>query len=115
MAVLELTRGANTAVAPIAGTGPVRLTLSWKADPRLDEHVDLVALLVTDSGKVRSDADFVFFNAPTTSDGSVSLRGKHIVGGRTADDLDVDPARVPADVVRVVLAASLDASGVTFA
>ena len=31
----------------------------------LTAAADLSALLVTDSGKVRSDADFVFFNQPT--------------------------------------------------
>jgi restriction system protein len=102
-------------VAPVAGTGPVRLTLSWQADPRFDDHVDLVALLVTTSGKVRSDADFVFFNTPATPEGSVRLHGRQTWAGRTADTLDVDPARVPGDIDKVVLAASLDAPGATFA
>jgi restriction system protein len=93
----------------------VRLTLSWEADPPLDGHVDLVALLVTASGRVRSDADFVFFNAPAAADGSVRLRGRQTRAGRTADALDVDPARVPAEIDKVVVAASLAAPGASFA
>lgn len=62
--------------------------------------VDVSALLVTASGKVRGDEDFVFYNQPSA--GGVRYR---------ADGVDIDPGQVPAEIEKVVVAASLDGSG----
>jgi tellurite resistance protein TerA len=68
---------------------------------------DASALLLVD-GKVRSDSDFVFYNQPTHSSGSVRHEGKGDAGGRLTDTLAVDLARVEPAVDRIVLAASAD-------
>jgi stress response protein SCP2 len=65
--------------------------------------VDLSALLLNAEGKVRSDADFVFYNQPQGP--GVSCRPSVI---------DVDLAAVPADVERVLVVVSLDEPAVTF-
>ncbi|MFL6075707.1 MAG: TerD family protein [Mycobacteriales bacterium] len=62
--------------------------------------VDLCALLLAPTGRVRSDADFVFHNQPAGAGGAVRLTGTAAV--------DVDLDALPADVDRVLLAASLD-------
>ncbi|MEV0298782.1 AIM24 family protein [Nocardia sp. NPDC050710] len=67
--------------------------------------VDVSALLLGADGKVRSDADFVFFNQPV----GPGVTYRH---GRGAGDVvDVQTSALPADVDRVVVTASLDGSG----
>ncbi|MEN0135211.1 MAG: TerD family protein [Rhodococcus sp. (in: high G+C Gram-positive bacteria)] len=69
----------------------------------LTAAADLSALLVTDSGKVRSDADFVFFNQP-------SGPGVQLVPGATgqAASLKVSLGAVPADIAQVRAVITLD-------
>ncbi|WP_442943381.1 AIM24 family protein [Nocardia sp. NBC_00565] len=67
--------------------------------------VDVSALLLGANGRVRSDADFVFFNQPV----GPGVTYRH---GRGAGDMvDVQTSALPADVDKVVVAASLDGSG----
>ena len=71
--------------------------------------VDLSALLLGSSGKVRSDADFVFYNHP---DGpGIGCRPVGAEPGSIELDLDA----VPADVHRVLTVASVDGERLTFA
>ncbi|MEU0933944.1 TerD family protein [Embleya sp. NPDC005971] len=65
--------------------------------------VDVSALLLAASGKVRTDADFVFYNQPTGP--GVRLRAG--APGRPAA-VQVDTAAVPADVQTIVVTLSLD-------
>ncbi|WP_338146702.1 TerD family protein, partial [Streptomyces boncukensis] len=69
--------------------------------------LDVSALLLSSEGKVRSDDDFVFYNQP-------SAPGVTHSGG-AADTISVDTAAVPAAIEKVVVTASLDAPGATFA
>ncbi|MFD4461183.1 AIM24 family protein [Nocardia sp. NPDC058480] len=72
--------------------------------------VDVSALLVNSAGRVRSDADFVFFNQPT-GPGVVYRHGN---GG--PDVVAVQTSALPAEVEKVVVTASLDGRGpATFA
>ena len=88
--VQTLSKGANTALPP----GPVSVRVTAAAP------VDISALLVAETGKVRSDDDFVFYNQP-------SARGvRYDPAG-----VDVDPAQVEAAVEKVVVTASLDGRG----
>ncbi|WP_280509275.1 AIM24 family protein [Nocardia farcinica] len=67
--------------------------------------LDVSALLLNSAGKVRADADFVFFNQPA----GPGVTYRH---GRGAPDVvDVVTSAVPADVQTVVVTASLDGSG----
>jgi stress response protein SCP2 len=63
--------------------------------------VDLAALLVTGTGKVRNDNDFIFYNQPTGP--GVRLR--------PPSTLDIDLGAVPPEIEKIVLTASLDGSG----
>lgn len=92
-----LTKGANTPVP----ASVVRAVLSW-GTTGLD--VDASALLLADTGRVRGDTDFVFYNQPEHASGAVRHLGKDTTG----DALRVDLARVEGAVERVVLAASVD-------
>ncbi|MFF2556400.1 AIM24 family protein [Nocardia sp. NPDC058058] len=72
--------------------------------------LDVSALLLGTDGKVRSDADFVFFNQPA----GPGVTYRH--GAGRGDMVDVRTGEVPAKVDKVVVTASLDGSGpATFA
>lgn len=101
-ASMTMLKGANVPVAAQA----VRVELGWRASPGTPD-VDGSALLLV-SGKVRSDADFVFYNQPAHASGAVRHEGKRAVGGGMTDSLAVDLARVEPAIDRVVLAASSD-------
>ncbi|MFF7132424.1 tellurite resistance protein TerA [Streptomyces sp. SAI-126] len=100
-------KGSN---APVPTTA-LRVELGRRSGPGVPD-VDASALLLV-GGKVRSDADFVFYNQPQHSSGAVRHEGKRTEGGRVTDTLLVDLARVEPSVETVVLAASAD--GGTFA
>ncbi|MFE6836166.1 TerD family protein [Streptomyces sp. NPDC057705] len=83
----------------------VRVTVDVAAPVRLD----VSALLLTADGKVRSDADFIFFNQP--SGPGVSYRSG---GGAAPDSITVDTGAVPPGIERIVVTASPDAAGQSF-
>jgi stress response protein SCP2 len=84
--------------------GRVLVALGWSGGVDLDAS----ALLLTASGKVRNDADFVFYNQPQSVDGSVVHQGKQ----GTHDSLQIDLAALPADIETVAVAASTDGSAI---
>ncbi|HEY5115642.1 MAG TPA: TerD family protein, partial [Nakamurella sp.] len=88
---MDLTAGQNVAIA--ADAVNVRLQ-----QPR-QTQADLVALLLDDRGKVRADADFVFYNAPRHPSGSVALAERA---------LSLDLRLLPAGVERIIVAANSD-------
>lgn len=63
---------------------------------------DLVAMLVGDNGKVRTDDDLVFYNNPASADGGVTWTGQP----QAPQWLTISPASLDADVARVVLGAA---------
>ncbi|WP_340385625.1 TerD family protein [Streptomyces sp. SS7] len=95
-------KGSNTPVPTTA----LRVELGWRSGPGVPD-ADASALLLV-GGKVRSDADFVFYNQPAHSSGAVRHEGKSTAGGRVTDTLLVDLARVEPSIETVVLAASAD-------
>ncbi|MFE0629094.1 VWA domain-containing protein [Streptomyces sp. NPDC058864] len=99
----SLGKGANLPV-PVPA---VRAVLGWTAGPGVPD-VDASALLLTGEGRVRSDADFVFYNQPEHASGAVRHTGKQSGPGQASDTLDVDLARVEPAVERIVLCASAD-------
>lgn len=102
-ASMTMLKGTNVPVAAQA----VRVELGWRTAPGTPD-VDASALLLLGTGKVRSDADFVFYNQPAHASGAVRHEGKRTAGGAATDTLGVDLARVEPAVERVVLAASAD-------
>ncbi|WP_259408139.1 TerD family protein [Streptomyces akebiae] len=99
---MSMPKGSNTAVP----TGALRVELGWRSGSGVPD-TDASALLLV-GGKVRSDADFVFYNQPTHSSGAVRHEGKRDAGGQVTDSLLVDLARVEPAIETVVLVASAD-------
>ncbi|MCC5036858.1 TerD domain-containing protein [Streptomyces sp. WAC 00631] len=85
----------------------VRVELGWRTGPGVPD-ADASALLLQGSGKVRSDADFVFYNQPAHASGAVRHTGKRPSGDLVTDTLEVDLARTEPAVETIVLAASSD-------
>ncbi|WP_067823094.1 TerD family protein [Nocardia inohanensis] len=94
---MKLTKGGH---APVP-TSLLTVVLSWQSDHEVDAH----ALLLTGDGRVRSDRDFVFFNAPRHISQAVTLDQDPAPG--TAR-LSVSLPRTEAEVTRIVLTGSLD-------
>ena len=95
----ELTKGQNTSLA--AGRILVAVEVSLPAD--------ISALLVTGNGKVRTDADFIFYNQPAGP--GVTLRP---AAGATPATIEIDVAALPSEIDKVRIVASLDGSGQRF-
>ncbi|MEU8031344.1 TerD family protein [Streptomyces sp. NPDC049099] len=97
-----MSKGSNTPVPTTA----LRVELGWRSGPGVPD-ADASALLLA-TGKVRSDADFVFYNQPAHTSGAVRHEGKRGTGEGVTDTLSVDLARVEGAIERIVLAASAD-------
>ncbi|MGW6923593.1 TerD family protein [Streptomyces sp. NPDC054950] len=101
-AYMSMSKGSN---APVPTTA-LRVELGWRSGTGVPD-ADASALLLA-GGKVRSDADFVFYNQSAHSSGAVRHEGKRDAGGRVTDSLLVDLARVEPAIETIVLAASTD-------
>ncbi|WP_040799492.1 TerD family protein [Nocardia higoensis] len=93
---MKLTPGAN---APVP-TSEMAVTLTWSGG----DAVDPQALLVTETGKIRDDKDFVFFNAPRHPSGAVSLTE----ASTARPEVTVALARVEPEISRIVITGSVD-------
>ena len=107
---ISLTKGGNVNLSKEApNLTNIAVGLGW--NPRATDgqafDLDAIAFLVNESGKVRSDADFIFFNNLKSSDGSVEHTGDNRTGEGDGDDevIKVDLTKVPADVSKVVFCA----------
>ncbi|MET8472353.1 TerD family protein [Streptomyces sp. NPDC006422] len=99
---MTMAKGANVELHAPA----VRVELGRRSGPGVPD-VDASALLLA-SGKVRSDADFVFYNQPTHPSGAVRYEGRTTGDGTATDTLHLDLARVEPAIEKVILAASAD-------
>jgi len=87
-----LSRGANAAIS----TGPVEISVTGARQG----SVDLMVFQLGADAKVRSVADFVFFNQPASPEGAVRLTA--------ADRVAVDLVAVPASIQALAIAVALD-------
>jgi tellurite resistance protein TerA len=99
----SMSKGANI---PLAASS-VRAELTWTGGSGIPD-VDASALLLTDQGRVRSDADFVFYNQPRHASGAVSHGGKSASGSAMSDVITVNLAAMEAVIGSVLIAASAD-------
>ena len=103
---VSLSKGGNVSLSK---TDPslvrVRIGLGWdtRSTDGQDFDLDGSAFLLTDSGRVRSDNDFIFYNNLRSLDGSVQHTGDNRTGEGDGDDesLIVELNNVPMDVTKV--------------
>ena len=88
------------------GLSKLMVGLGWdinKYDGQADFDLDAAAFLLGANGKVHSDSDFVFYNAPKHSSNSVQHMGDNRTGAGEGDDeiIRIDLAKVPAGVEKI--------------
>ncbi|MGV9559436.1 TerD family protein [Streptomyces sp. NPDC003401] len=99
-------KGSNVALADLSDSvGSVIVSLGW-VSPTGEGDADVSVLLLDGNGKVRGDGDFYFYNHPVAADGSVQLLGKTPTADGNEDRISFDLTAVPADIDRIVVAAS---------
>ncbi len=103
---ISLQKGGNVSLSKEApGLKSLIVGLGW--DPRATDgkefDLDGSAFLLNASGKVRSDADFVFYNNLKSADGSIVHSGDNRSGEGDGDDekVTINLAGVPADVEKL--------------
>jgi tellurium resistance protein TerD len=109
---ISLQKGGNVNLSKEAPTlKKLMVGLGW--DPRASDgaafDLDGSAFLLKSDGKVRSDADFIFYNNLKSADGSIVHLGDNTTGAGDGDDeqLTINLADVPADIDRVVVAVTI--------
>lgn len=103
---ISLQKGGNVNLSKEApGLNKIVIGLGW--DPRATDgaafDLDGSAFLLKADGKVRADADFIFYNNLKSTDGSVTHTGDNQSGAGEGDDerIVVDLTKVPADIERI--------------
>jgi tellurium resistance protein TerD len=103
---ISLQKGGNVNLSKESpGLTRVMIGLGW--DPRATDgaafDLDGSAFLQKNDGKVRADADFVFYNNLKSTDGSVTHQGDNTSGQGEGDDekVLVDLTKVPADIDKI--------------
>lgn len=109
---ISLSKGGNVSLSKTApGLTNILIGLGWDARSTDGAGFDLdaSAFLLNPDGKVRSDADFIFFNQKESADGSVKHLGDNTTGAGDGDDevIKVNLAGVPADVDKISVAVTI--------
>ncbi len=109
---ISLQKGGNVNLSKEApGLKKLMIGLGW--DVRVTDgaafDLDGNAFMLKADGKVRSDADFIFFNNLQSACGSVTHAGDNLTGAGEGDDevITVELAKVPADVEKIAICVTI--------
>ena len=103
---ISLQKGGNVNLSKEApGLNKMVIGLGWdtRATDGAAFDLDGAVFLVKADGKVRTDADFVFYNNLKSTDGSVVHSGDNTTGAGEGDDetIAIDLSKVAADVQKI--------------
>lgn len=109
---VSLSKGGNVSLSrTVPSLKHILVGLGWDARCTDGANFDLdaSAFLLAESGKVRRDEDFVFYNQLFSSCGSVKHTGDNTTGAGDGDDeaLEIDLYRVPDHVKRLVVCVTI--------
>lgn len=109
---ISLQKGGNVNLSKEApGMKKMLVGLGWSMRATDGDAFDLdgSVFLLGAGGKVRSDADFVFYNQAKSSDGSVVHSGDNRTGEGEGDDesVTVELDKVPADVEKIAVCVTI--------
>jgi tellurium resistance protein TerD len=109
---ISLNKGGNLSLSKEApGLTKILVGLGWdtRSSDGQDFDLDASAFLLKEGDKVRSDADFIFYNQLKSQDGSVEHTGDNLTGEGEGDDevIKVDLSRVPPDVQKISVAVTI--------
>lgn len=88
------------------GLTQIKVGLGWdtnKYDGGGEFDLDVSVFLLNDQGKVEDDKHFVFFNNPSSPDGSVVHSGDNRTGDGDGDDevIEIDLSKVSANIQKI--------------
>ena len=109
---INLQKGGNANLSREApGLSRVLIGLGWNARSTSGDAFDLdaSAFLLAESGKVRTDSDFIFYNNLLSNDGSVEHKGDNRTGDGDGDDevVSVNLSSLSNDVTKVAFAVTI--------
>jgi len=109
---VSLSKGGNVSLSKEApGLKKIVIGLGWdtRATDGADFDLDASVFLLGENGKVRTDADFIFYNNKTSADGSVEHTGDNLTGEGEGDDeqVKVNLEGVPADIAKMVVGVTI--------
>lgn len=109
---VNLQKGGNVSLSRTdPGLSVLLCGLGWDSRVTTGDDFDLDAsvFMVTASGKVRRDEDFIFYNNKLASDSSVEHLGDNRTGAGDGDDEQVviHLPKIPQDIARLVFAVTI--------
>jgi tellurium resistance protein TerD len=109
---ISLQKGGNVNLSKEApGLKEILVGLGWdaRATDGVEFDLDASVFLTKADGKVRTDADFIFYNNKVSSDGSVAHQGDNRSGAGDGDDeaVDVKLEKVSSDVEKIAFAVTI--------
>ena len=110
---VSLSKGGNVSLSKEApGLKKVLVGLGWdaRATDGAAFDLDASAFILADSGKVRSDSDFIFYNNVKSTDGTIEHTGDNRTGVGDGDDeaIKVNLAALPAEVSKIAFTVTID-------
>ncbi|MBP8169177.1 MAG: TerD family protein [Azonexus sp.] len=109
---ISLQKGGNVNLSKEApGMKKMLVGLGWDVRATDGDGFDLdaSAFLLNEAGKVRGDADFIFYNQSKSTDGSIEHTGDNRTGAGEGDDesIIVDLSKVPADIHKIAVCVTI--------
>lgn len=111
--MLSLQKGGNinlTKTTP--GLALLHIGLGWdaRATDGQDFDLDATAFMLSSAGKVRSDADVIFYNQKESAEGAVVHQGDNLTGNGAGDDeaIKIDLAKMPAGIDKVAFTVTIN-------
>lgn len=109
---ISLSKGGNISLAKdIAKDPKFILGLGWNARSTDGAPFDLdaSAFLVTESGKISRNEDFVFYNQPNHPSGAVTYNGDNQTGEGEGDDetINLDFSLIPENIEKIAITVSI--------
>ncbi|MBA5809127.1 TerD family protein [Morganella morganii] len=109
---VSLSKGGNVSLSKTAPSMKnVLIGLGWdvRSTDGQDFDLDASAFLLTAAGKVRGDADFIFYNNLRSTDGSVTHTGDNRTGQGDGDDesLIIKLDMIPAEIDKIVFVVTI--------
>ena len=109
---ISLNKGGNLSLSKSdPGLKKISVGLGWdvRETEGVDFDLDASCFLTGETGKVRSDADFIFYNQLQTPDGSVQHTGDNLTGEGEGDDesIIVDLSKISPEIFKLAFSVTI--------
>jgi tellurium resistance protein TerD len=110
---LTLSKGQNLSLTKTdPGLTKVLVGLGWdeRQTDGAEFDLDASAFMLLESGKVRSEADFIFYNQMDSTCGSVNHTGDNRTGEGDGDDeaIKVDLSKIPKEIQKIAITVTIE-------